>query len=106
MIFQALVSGKFTQEDFSSTDVQPAELCSQPVPRRFPNKLLQSIFNSHYQDTKSDTGLDTVQQPHHLSLILREISAALKARPTSNYFSILSANARFVCPPCLDQGMY
>ena len=32
---QALVSsGNYSPSDFTSNDVQPSELCSQPVPRR------------------------------------------------------------------------
>jgi len=44
-ILQALVSsGKITTDHFSSGDVQPSELCSQPVPRSFDGRTYMQLF--------------------------------------------------------------
>ncbi len=45
-MLQALVSsGSYTAEDFLSGDVQPSELCSLPVPRRFCPCVRLCVFS-------------------------------------------------------------
>jgi hypothetical protein len=69
ILLQALVSsGSYTADDFSSGDVQPSELCSLPVPRRFDDLYCLAGLLTIY------AGLLTIRKCYFHDRTIREIS--------------------------------